>query len=280
VFWWNATHEWASLRFQVGRAANASRGVHVAPFLEILAGQIGYILPWVWAPLMWASWHAVRRGRTDERSWLLLWLAAGPIVVFTLVTLGGSRGLPHWQGPGYLFLTPLLGMALATRWHVGATWPLTWMRRSAMTIVALATIVVTQSAFGWVNRLAPTLFTKGDPSLEAVGWHALSPTLASRGLLADSSIAYMATTHWIEAAKAAVAVRGALPVLALTNDPRGFQFAHDPAAFVGRHGLLVRRASEAAVDSATRSRFRAVEPIGARLFGRQSAKRRTGGRDH
>ena len=279
VVWWNASHDWASLRFQAGRAGGARPGLHIDPFLQILAGQIGYVLPWVWGPMMWASWHAIRRGRADERSWLLLWFAVGPIVVFTLVTLGGSRGLPHWQGPGYLFLVPVLGAALDARLRAGLTWPRTWMRRSAIAIVSVATLVVTQSGFGWVNRLAPGLFAKGDPSLEAVGWDALLPAIENRGLLADSSIAFVAASHWIEAGKAGAAMRGKLPTLALTDDPRGFRFQHDPADFRGRGGVFVRRVMAPPIavtpmDSAFVSQFSEVQfvatvPVlrsGARVF--------------
>jgi hypothetical protein len=264
VVWWNVTHDWASLRFQVGRAGGAKPGLHLDPFAQILAGQIGYVLPWVWGPMMWATWHAIKRGRADERSWLLLWLAVGPIVVFTLVTLGGSRGLPHWQGPGYLFLVPILGAALDARLRAGVVWPRTWMRRSAITIVCVATLVVTQSGFGWVNRLAPSLFAKGDPSLEAVGWDALLPALESRGLLADTSIAFVAASHWIEAAKAGAAMRGTLPTLALTDDPRGFRFQQDPAAYRGRGGVFVRRVSAppkamTPIDSAVVEQFSVMQ---------------------
>lgn len=279
VVWWNASHDWASFRFQVGRAGGAKPGLHIDPFLQIVAGQIGYVLPWVWGPMMWATWHAIKRGRADERSWLLLWLAVGPIVVFTLVTLGGSRGLPHWQGPGYLFLVPILGAALDARLRAGFTWPRTWMRRSAIAIVSVATLVVTQSGFGWVNRLAPSLFTKGDPSLEAVGWDALLPALEARGLLVDSSVTFVAASHWIEAGKVGAAMHGKLPTLALTDDPRGFRFQHDPADFRGRSGLFVRRVSappvvatpmdSALVSKFAESQFAATVPVmraGVRVF--------------
>jgi hypothetical protein len=219
--------------------------------------------------MMWATWQAIKRGRADERSWLLLWLAIGPILVFTLITLGGSRGLPHWQGPGYLFLTPILGAALDARLRAGVTWPRTWMRRSAVAIVSVAALVVTQSGFGWVNRLAPAAFAKGDPSLEAVGWDALLPAIEARGLLGDSSIGFIASSHWIEAAKTGAAMRGTLPTLALTDDPRGFRFQHDPANFRGRGGLFARRVPSPS-DAATTN---TVMPIDGALAAQFSEMR-------
>jgi len=259
VIYWNATHDWASLRFQIGRAGASSPGFRIDPFLQIVAGQIGYVLPWVWIPMVWATWRAFTPARRNDRSWFLLLLAAGPILVFTLVTLGGSRGLPHWQGPGYLFLTPLLGAALADRMQYGLRWPRTWMRSSAIAIVLLATVVVTQSAFGWVSRALPSAFTKGDPSLEAMSWDAIVPALESQGVFADTSVAFVAASHWIEAGKLGAAIRGRLPVVAIIDDPRGFQFAQPLAKFRARNGLLVRRQSTTPVDTTLRGHFDQID---------------------
>jgi 4-amino-4-deoxy-L-arabinose transferase-like glycosyltransferase len=260
VVTWNMAHDWASLRFQLGRADGRASGWSIEPFLQNVAGQLGYILPWVWGPLLWAGWRAVRLGPRDQRRWFLLCLAGGPLVVFTLVALGGRRALPHWQGPGYLFLTPLLGALLDERLTRGVTWPRVWMRRSAIAVLALATVLVTQTRFGWITRLAPALFRRGDPSHEALAWTALRTVTPWKAPGAPTGAAFIATSHWIEGARVGSVVRSAPagdapPVLVLSDDARNFRFQSDPATYAGRSGVLVRRARAQAPDSALRRHF-------------------------
>ena len=110
---WNAENNWISLSFQAARGAPDGH-IRLANALAAALGQILYLTPWVFAGLVlgviWA-FRAARRG--DERGLFLVALAAPPIAVFTLTPIWGDRGLPHWPMPGWFFLYPLLGAALA-----------------------------------------------------------------------------------------------------------------------------------------------------------------------
>ncbi|MDE3174185.1 MAG: glycosyltransferase family 39 protein, partial [Gemmatimonadota bacterium] len=112
VVLWNAEHAFVSFRFQGGRAV-PTHGHHLQSLMQNLAGQAGYLLPWIWVPLVWQLYRALRAGPGDAKRWLLVCLGAGPVLVFTLVSLGGNPGLPHWPAPGYLLLLPLVGDAAA-----------------------------------------------------------------------------------------------------------------------------------------------------------------------
>jgi hypothetical protein len=101
VLWWNAQHDWVSLRFQSGRAANTTAW-SIAPFLENVSGQALWLLPWMAIPMAIAMGMVVVRHRTDERGWFFACLALLPVGLFTVATLGGARGLPHWQAPGWV----------------------------------------------------------------------------------------------------------------------------------------------------------------------------------
>jgi 4-amino-4-deoxy-L-arabinose transferase-like glycosyltransferase len=81
---WNARHGWVSFVFQSGRA-----GGHFYPFgpLAAFGGAAVYFLPWIWLPLLLCGFDVLRRGRADPNRWLLLCLAAPPIVLFTVVSL-------------------------------------------------------------------------------------------------------------------------------------------------------------------------------------------------
>ncbi len=237
---WNAQHGFASFRFQGARAV-PTHGHHLTALAQNLAGQAGYLLPWIWVPLVYQMYRALRAGPRDGARWLLLCLGAGPVVAFTLVSLGGNPGLPHWPAPGYLLILPLVGDAAAryeargprerARLH-------RWLTAAAVAFVCLAAFAASDVATGWVARLAPQWFTRGDPSLEAYDWSGIRPELAGRGLLSDTT-QVVAATRWIEAAKIGYAMGPGVPVLCLSDDPRHFAYADPPARLLGRNVLIL-----------------------------------------
>ena len=242
VVFWNAQHGWVSFRFQGGRAI-PTHGNHLTSLLQNLAGQAGYLLPWIWVPLVYQAYRALRAGPRDGARWLLLCLGAGPVVAFTLISLGGNPGLPHWPAPGYLLLLPLVGDAAARRESRGSRERVQLRRglvAAAIAFVALTAIAASDVATGWMARAEPSWFTRGDPSLEAYDWSDLRPELLARGLLANAR-PVVAGTHWIEAAKIGYAMGPDVPVLCLSGDPRHFYYLNPPARFIGRDVLILVR---------------------------------------
>lgn len=238
---WNAHHGFVSFRFQGGRAI-PTHGHHLTALLQNLAGQAGYLLPWIWVPLVYELYRALRAGPSDGARWLLLCLGAGPVVAFTLISLGGNPGLPHWPAPGYLLLLPLVGAAAARREALGArqrSQLRRWLVAAGVAFVGLAAFAASDVATGWVARAEPAWFTRGDPSLEAYDWKDLRPELAARGLLSGTPV--VAATRWIEGAKIGYAMGPDVPVLCLSDDPRHFYYLHPPAQFVGRDVLILVR---------------------------------------
>ncbi|MFL5612051.1 MAG: glycosyltransferase family 39 protein [Gemmatimonadaceae bacterium] len=262
---WNVRHDFASFRFQLGRAA--AHGLRAAALAQNLGGQVGYLLPWIALPLLWQLWRGLRVGPTDAPRWFLCCLAMGPIILFTLVSLGGNPGLPHWPAPGYLFLFPLLGDAVARYEDRGVTERRRVTRAlvaSVTVFVALAATAASAVATGWPARVAPSLFRRGDPTLEAIDWRDLEPTLGKRSLLAATAPIF--TTHWIDAAKAGYALGSAHDVYCLCSDPRGFQYAFPPRRALGRDGVVLVRAradySDSVVANAYRPYFKSLELMG------------------
>jgi Dolichyl-phosphate-mannose-protein mannosyltransferase len=239
---WNAQHAFASFRFQGGRGL-PTHAHHLTALLQNLAGQAGYLLPWIWVPLVYQMFRALRGGPRDSARWLLLCLGAGPVVLFTLISLGGNPGLPHWPAPGYLLLLPLLGDAAARREARGQRQRQQlhrWLAAAAVAFLALTAVAASDVATGWIARVEPSWFTRGDPSLEAHDWTDLRPELAERGLLVDST-QIVAATHWIDAAKIGYAMGPGTPVVCLSDDPRHFTYADPPARFIGRNVLILVR---------------------------------------
>lgn len=240
-------------------------GIHLTSFLQSIGGQAGYVLPWIWVPLVWLLVRALVAGPGDPKRWLLCCLALGPIVVFTLPSLGGSPGLPHWEAPGYLFLFPLLGEAV-DRWlrerRRGARG---WLGFSVAGFLVLLAVLSTHIATGWIGRAAPSLFRRGDPSWEAMDWRELAPALKERGLLSDSTRS-LAAPSWIEAGKTAYAMGPHVPTVCLCSSPHQFGLLDPQTSFLGRDAVIVERTPTGAgsADPAARfaEHFRSVEPEG------------------
>ncbi len=167
VLVWNARHGWVSFFFQGGRA-----GGSLHPFRPLLAvaGQAVFLLPWIWAPLMWCGVAALRRGPCDRERWLLVCLAAPPILVFTVAALWGSP-LFHWAAPGYLMLVPLLGEALARR---QTSRPVRiWLGATATFVILGVAFVASEVRLNWLPALVEEFRSGRDPNLDVVDWTSL-----------------------------------------------------------------------------------------------------------
>lgn len=259
VLIWNRRHEWVSFRFQGARGAPAS-GVHIVPLLTNIAGQATYLLPWIWLPLVAALFSALKAGPRDPRRWFLCCIAGGPLLVFTLATLNGNVGLPHWEAPGYLVLFPLLGMAVATRlaWRDRLTRG--WVRFSAVAFALVVGLAASELATGWVTRINPHAFGRRDPGEDLLDWKQLRSQLGAAGLL-DASKFY-AATDWIDAGKLSYALGRDWPVVCLCDQPHHFPFVHDPRDFLGRDAVVVHSGSPVNVRSLLSPYFRSVDSIG------------------
>lgn len=308
VLLWNAQYDWISFRFQGARGGH--HGLHLVPFLENIGGQLGYLLPWIGIPLAWVlgamlidaardAWARVARARTsdaardagasapdEERAhaarWWLACLAIGPIATFTLVALGGHRGLPHWQAPGWLFVIPLLAERVDARLATGSARQVRrtrgWLMGSAVGFALVVLALATETATGWANRLAPSLFAKGDPSLETLDWHDLPAVIAP--ILGDGrsdgghagARPFIAATSWIDAGKIAYAMNGRADVVCLCSEPHHFAFVHDEKAFLARDAVIVERAGQRPSSSVPLSEyFRSVKPIGTTVVKRDGS---------
>jgi Dolichyl-phosphate-mannose-protein mannosyltransferase len=235
---WNRAHGWTSFVFQGGRAAGRG-GLHLDTMLASIAGQAAYVLPWIWVPLVVVLWRAVRGGPRDATRWFFLCLAIGPIVAFTLIALRGDAGLPHWEAPGYLMLFPILGAAVASRLERGDETTKRWLTTSAWSFIWLVVLLATQTRSGWIDRLAPSLLAKGDPTTDMISWRELRPELDAKGLLAHGE--FLAAPSWIQAGQAALGTGPDIPVICLCADPHHFYYMNDDRTFLGRDAVFVKK---------------------------------------
>jgi hypothetical protein len=254
VLVWNAQHDWVSFLFQGGRSG-APRLNLLAPFV-LIGLQSLWLAPWIYIPLAALFLRSLWQGPAREKPFFLACLAAFPIVLFTVVAFWSSRRvLPHWVAPGYLMLFPILGREISSRLARGA--PI--LRRgliAACAFMALGVGVVAALPHLTLAALSGPRY----PLFELLDWGDFPRALVERNLLGPRT--FIAATRWLDAGKLDYALRGAMPVLCLSDDPRGFGLIRDPKDFIGQDALIV--APNLTLDEA-RGRygrfFDSIEPL-------------------
>lgn len=234
AFIWNAEHGWASFAFQGSRGV-ASGGLKPMQVLRVALGQIGFLSPWIFVPLLAGLVSGVRRLR-DRRRLFLICLALPPIVLFTVAPLWIDKGQPHWSMAGWFFAFPLMGA-----WAEDIAVPARNLRRYVVMSVALLAALTASAAVeartGWLWRLLPAGTT--DPTLEVLDWSGLL-----KAPLLQPSPSFVVCTRWKEAGKIAAALGPGVPVFVASDDPRGWTFVKQGADLIGRDGVLIVRPAD------------------------------------
>jgi hypothetical protein len=248
VLLWNADHAWVSLLFQGGRADGPLRPLGA---FVTLAGEAAFLLPWIWLPLVLCGFFALRRGPSDRRSWLLICLAAPPLIVFTAASVRGNV-LFHWTAPGYLMLLPLLGDAIDRRWHLSRSIR-ALVTGTAVFVVLGTAVFASEVKFNWL-RLAK------DPTIDVVDWTSLRLDLGGRGLL-DRPKIVAAALRWSDAGKVDYALGGKVPVICLGPDAHQYGLIARHDDYAGADVLIVSRIPLQRIIGQFWFLFDSIEPL-------------------
>lgn len=244
VIVWNLANDWASLRFQAGRGGG--RGLTLAAFAQMLAGQFVWLAPWIAVPLATIAALNLRLLR-DPRRLFLMALAAPTILYFTLQSLWSGWALPHWPMPGWFFIFPLLGAWMVAN-PAASPSPRAWAGWSAGLAVIIVLVVGGLGATGLLTRLGVPV--RADPTIDAFDWTALRSILAAKGVVRGAGPVVIGLT-WNEGGKVDLAVGDRADVMVIGPDPRGFAFRQVPRAYQGADILIVALAGTWARQQAT-----------------------------
>jgi hypothetical protein len=111
VLVWNSQHEWVSFAFQGSKRVGGMSAFKPRFFGLLVLTQLLLVTPWLFAFSLTALWRSGRetlRGIASERTRLLWFSAAVPMLLFTLVSFRSHAKL-NWLAPAYWSLI-ILGM--------------------------------------------------------------------------------------------------------------------------------------------------------------------------
>jgi hypothetical protein len=256
VLVWNAEHGWVSFAFQAGRAGG---GFHPLGPIITLAGAAGILLPWVWGPLVVCGFLALRDRPSHWQRWLLVCLAAPPLVVFTVASFWGNA-LFHWAAPGYLMLLPLLGDAVARHWRTSRAVRV-WLAGTAGFVLLGSSLFASEVRFGWLPAVIGDFRLGKDPSLDVVDWTSIRDDFGERGLL-DRPNLVVAAQRWSDAGKLDYALGGRPPVICLGPDAHQYGLLARRDEYAGADVLIVTRAPFEKIVGQYWFLFDTIEPLG------------------
>ena len=246
VIFWNAAHGWSSFAFQASRAVGAAR-FRAAMLLGAMAGQAGYMFPWIWcfawASLIRVAWRWWKTGVEESlAARVLLCQALVPLVAFLFVACWRPV-LPHWGLIGLVAALPLVGRDWASRWAGPSRRLRLRMALLAAVPIVAAGLIVVHARTGCFQKggkgTLGLLSTTADPTVDLFGWDIVGRELAKRGYLGPSG-PLIFTSKWYDSGHLAFIIPNRSKVLCY--DPRGahaFADWSDPRDAVGKDGLLV-----------------------------------------
>jgi hypothetical protein len=144
VLLWNAEHQWASFAFQGSRRVGQMTAFKPRFFVMLVATQLLMVTPWLFGLSLTALWRSARQavaGAASDRTRLLLYSAAVPLLLFTAVSFRSHVKI-NWLAPAYwsliiLGLHTLLDGGVSLRrlaWGLGS---------SALVLLAALVVAVT-----------------------------------------------------------------------------------------------------------------------------------------
>lgn len=264
---WNAQHDWASLRFQSGRAV-PDRGYRWVDLLVTWLSGVAYLFPTFGLPLWWVAgkgvWAIATRRATPSLGnsahflksdplpilpySFILWLSLPLMLGFTL--MGGYRTiLPTWAAPGFWGMTLLLGERAS---HWAWRWVNRWLWGSAGAIALLLILALLHlnlgilqrpSHFAWFGGL---IAPESDASVQQIDIRQLRQGFAESNVLAQADFLFTNDIYLAGQVGMAIAPLAAKPITCFDSDPRGFAFWSMAATWVGKTGLLITSQQQAA----------------------------------
>jgi 4-amino-4-deoxy-L-arabinose transferase-like glycosyltransferase len=164
VVWWNATHDWASFRFQLNHGLGAPRDRLLAREADYIGGQLLLASPVLLVLFVREGVVTLRRGLGSAR--VLLAAVSCAILLFFAVSAMRRRPEANWPALAYPAAVVLLATGTAALERVRA-----W--RAGVLVAGLFTLAPVLAAFPSILPVPSRL----DPYRKARGWDVLADSV-------------------------------------------------------------------------------------------------------
>ncbi len=248
IFIWNMQHDWASFAFQGGRAGSGGEfEIHFNWFLRSLVGQMFWLAPWIWVPLVIQLYRTYKNRISHPPSHFFFWTAILPIGFFTIITLWANTQFHfHWQAPGYMMLFIPLGYSVYRNIETTAKkrkLTLGWLIGSAAFTVIFGTVLLVHTETGfWQNNGPRDIVEKfggdHDPTIEAVDYDEIKTRFEKEGWLNDPDI-FIGSIKWWQTGKIDWALKGKKKMVIFHHDPRNYAYFYDPKDLLGKDAIVI-----------------------------------------
>lgn len=244
VLYWNSQNDWISFVFQSARAGATETSLRWDWFFRSIGGQILWLLPWVWIPLVIQIFLLYRNRHQNKVYELIAWLSLPTIMFFTIVTLWSDLVYHfHWQTPGYLMLFIPLGAWLDSKVeHYGTIFYRSVTAISLITLGLFVLLVVHINTGFWTSYgpkwLALTFKQKNDPTIYCYSFDAVKEKFEEKGWLKDEKVFVGASIWWLSGL-IDYSFKGEKDFMLITKEPRNYAFLLDPNKVLGKNCVLV-----------------------------------------
>jgi len=243
VIIWNINHGFASFAFQGSRVGVS--GIKLKYFFRFFAGQLGYLLPFIFIPALAAAVRSITKiKKTDSYNSFVFCFGAVPVVFFMTAALF-KKILPHWPVIGYMTLALPVGKYYADlRKTKNKIFNLFAVSHISLIIIAVS-LTIGQIKWGIIfnreaNALGPAEKSGkiSDISTDILGWNELYSYLKSHY---PSGNIFLFSNKWYLCGHIAFASKGKYDVLCLSSvkDARGFIFWQKQKDQIGKEGLFI-----------------------------------------
>jgi len=233
VVLWNASHHYASFRFQLGHGLGSGGGSALGREMELLAGQLALASPILFPLMALAVVRSLRRNQPDDRQALL---AIVSLVVFLFFCASAMRKRveANWPALAYIPAAALLG-----------AWPSTERERRWLAVGCAVAGAI--SVMLLAHIIHPFTFVPAgeDPTAQLRGWDSLAVAVAAARAGPDSDRIWVGAGRYQDAAELAFNLRSHPTVFVPNSGGRLNQYDIWPGFFERGHrgdGLVLATA--------------------------------------
>jgi len=140
VTYWNATHDWASIKFQGKERFSSANEFSPIAFAKFLGQQVGGVMPFTFPLAAVAAWRTARSARPEEK--YLFWCFA-PMTAFFAALSWGMPTHTLWPLPAWLSLTvAMAGMIVGAEDRISRFYARagTWIAGASLTLLFLVSL--------------------------------------------------------------------------------------------------------------------------------------------